>query len=379
MKKILHITKMKGISGSENHLFTLLSGLNHDQFEVSLSILAEPQHRPLLEDFRENLSNAGVTVSIVTITRHLDIGLIWRLRQEMLRQRVDIVHTHLIHADLHGTIAAKLAGVATILSSKHNDDDFRHNPVIGRLNRLLTRLHTKSVVISDWIGTFNRDVEGVPAEKIVRIHYGLQPETVTCHADPDFLRREFDIPAHAPVIGTIGRLTEQKGHTYWLDALKPVIAEFPDLRVFFIGNGELQESLEQQARQLGIAQNLIFTGYRTDALKLLSGFDFFVFPSLWEGFGLVILEAMALKKAVIGSRISAIPESVGDGETGILVPAKDVDGLTQAMQKLLRDPALARSMGDAGFRRLQTEFTVEKMVHETEQLYCEVLGLERRA
>ncbi len=374
--KILHITKMKSVSGSENHLLTMLSGLNHEQFEVSLCILAERRHISLLEDFQKELSNTGVTVSILPMKRHLDFGLIWRLRREMLRTRTDIVHTHLIHADLHGTIAAKLAGVSTILSSKHNDDDFRHKPAIGWLNRLLTRWQIRIIVISDWIGTFNREVEGVPAEKIVRIHYGLQPETVTRHADPNFLRKEFNIPPEAPVIGTIGRLDKQKGQAYWLDALKPVIVEFPELRIVLIGDGALRESLKQQVRQLGIAQNVIFTGYRTDALKLLSGFDFFVFPSLWEGFGLVILEAMALKKAVIGSRVSAIPESVQDGQTGILVPAKDVDGLTQAMLKLLRDPALARSMGEAGLTRLHTHFTVETMVNETERVYRDVLGLE---
>lgn len=379
MNNILHITKMKGISGSENHLFTLLSELQQrGDFALWLIILAEPRHVKNLTDFQQRLAATGARVVILPMSRHLDAGLIWRLYRLMRRERFDIVHTHLIHADLHGTIAATLAGVPAILSSKHNDDDFRHNPAIGWLNRLLTRRHKRIIVISDWIGTFTREVEGVPAEKIVRIHYGLDPDTVTRHADPDALRREFEIPPDAPVIGTIGRLTEQKGQRYWLEALKPVIAEFPDLRVALIGDGELRDALQQQAEQLGIARNLVFTGYRTDALMLLSGLDFFVFPSLWEGFGLVILEAMALQKAVIGSRVSAIPESVQDGETGILVAAKDVSGLTAAMLTLLRDPARARSMGEAGFRRLQTHFTVDTMVNETAHVYHDVLAAKKR-
>jgi len=373
--KILHITKMKSVSGSENHLLSLLSGLDKERFEASLWLLAEPRYYSRLEAYYQTLTGLGIEVLILPMQRHVDPALLWRLRRDMARRQFDIVHTHLIHADLYGTLAAKLAGVSTVLSSRHNDDDFRHHPVIGWLNRMLTCWHARIIAISDWIGKFNHEIEGIPAEKIVRIHYGLQPETVTCHADPQFIRNEFNIPANAPVIGTIGRLAEQKGHTYWLDALQPVIAEFPELRVFFIGDGELREALENQANRLGIASNIIFTGYRTDALKLLSGFDFFVFPSLWEGFGLVILEAMALQKAVIGSRVSAIPESVQDGQTGILVPPKDVEGLTNAMLTLLRDPALARSMGEAGLKRLQTHFTVDKMVHATERVYLETLGM----
>ena len=138
--------------------------------------------------------------------------------------------------------------------------------------------------------------------------------------------------------------------------------------------GELQSELEVQANQLGLADNVVFTGYRPDALKLLSGFDFFAFPSLWEGFGLVLLESMALKKAVIASNISAIPESVQDGQTGLLVPPKDVEALAQAILTLLRDPQLSQRMGEAGFKRLQTHFTVEKMVRETERVYLEALS-----
>ena len=312
---------------------------------------------------------------VMTMSRHLDPSLLWRLRRLIQQERFDIVHTHLLHADLYGTLAAKWAGVRDIISSKHNDDAFRHYKPIQWLNAILTRWHTRIIVISDWIGKFNYEVEGLPAEKIVRIHYGVQPETIRCHADPHFIRKEFALPAEVPIIGTIGRLTAQKGQIYLLQAVRQVAAEFPEVRLVLVGNGELRSELESQAYQLGIASNVIFTGYRADALKLLSGFDLFVFPSLWEGFGLVLLEAMALEKAIVASNVSAIPESVQNGKTGLLVPPKEAQALAKALVTLLGDPQLSRTMGKAGFQRLQTHFTVEKMVRETESLYNEILNI----
>ena len=370
--KVLHISKMKGVSGSENHLLTLLAGLDKQRFEVALCILAESRHLPLLQDYRKTLAQTDVAVSMLVTHKYFDVKVFLTLKRYIAQGQFQIVHTHLIHADVYGTLAAKLAGVPVIVSSRHNDDRFRRYKVLVWLNRLLARWHAKIIVISDWVGRFLQEVEGIPGDKIVRIHYGLQPETITAQADPHYVRQQLQIPEGGPVIGTIGRLTAQKGHPYLLQAIAKVKAQFPELRVVILGDGELRAELEQQATNLGVETNVIFTGYRNDAIKLLSGFDFFVFPSLWEGFGLVLLEAMALKKAIVASAVSAIPESVLDGQTGILVPPQDADRLAEAILKLLQDRSLANRMGEAGYEYLQQQFTVSKMVSATENLYTEL-------
>lgn len=370
--KVLHITKMKGISGSENHLLTLLAGLNKDRFEVYLCILAESRHLCLLQEYTRKLEIAGIIVSVLVMHKYANVSLVWKLRNYILRENIHIVHTHLIHADFYGTLAAKLAGVATILSSRHNDDRFRKYLPLIWLNRFLARWHSNIIVISDWIGVFLQEVEKIPVEKIVRIHYGLEAKIIIDKTNPQYIRQQFQIPNQVPVIVTIGRLTDQKGHTYLLRAVKQVKAQFPDLRVLIIGDGELRPELENQSKELELEANVIFPGYRNDALKLLSGCDFFVFPSLWEGFGLVLLEAMALKKAIVASNVSAIPESVVDGKTGILVPPKDPEKLAEATVTLLNDHELRLSMGEAGYIHLQDNFSVQKMVTATETLYMRV-------
>jgi glycosyltransferase involved in cell wall biosynthesis len=376
--KILHITKIKGILGSENHLLTLLSELDAQRFEVHFCILAEHRHFSTLSDYAKKLEQAGVRVLILPISRHGGPQLLWTLRKYMIRERFDLVHTHLIHADFYGTLAAKLSGVPAIVSSRHNDDQFRHRKMLIGLNRFLAQFHSKIIVISEWISTFLQEVEGIPADKIVPIRYGLQPEPIMRRADPSYVRRQFQIQEQVPVIGTIGRLTAQKGQRYLLQALKRVTAQFPDIRVLILGDGELRVELENQARELGIAGNLILPGYRTDAIELLSGFDFFVFPSLWEGFGLVLLEAMALKKAIVASRVSAIPETVLNGQTGLLVPPKDPEKLSDALLTLLREPVLAQKMGESGFERLQAHFGIQNMVKATERIYNEALLTKER-
>lgn len=365
---------MKGVSGSENHLLTLLSGLDKDRFEVHFGILAESIHVPLLQNYKQTLEDAGVIVSVFVINKYFDLSLLWRLRRYILQKGFRLVHTHLIHADFYGTLAAKLAGTPIIMSSRHNDDRFRRYKPLIWLNRFLARWHSKVIVISDWVGKFLQEVEGISAEKIVCIHYGLEPEEILKQADPGYVRRQFQLSENVPVIGTIGRLTDQKGQRYLLQALTQIIPEFPLLRVVIVGDGELRVKLETQTKDLGLEANVIFGGYRHDAIQLLAGFDFFVLPSLWEGFGLVLLEAMALKKAIVASKVSAIPESVIDGETGILVPPKDVAKLVEALLRLLRHRETIGVMGEAGHKRLQQHFSVRKMVEATETLYLNIIG-----
>lgn len=373
--KVLHITKMKGVSGSENHLLTLLSELDKERFEIHFCILAEAAHTEFLQDYKGQLERAGVTTFILPMRKYLALPLVTQLRAYIRRYRFQIVHTHLIHADLYGTFAAKLADVPAIISSRHNDDRFRRHVMLVGLNRLLARWHAKVIVISDWVGTFLKQVEKIPVRKIVRIHYGLEIDEIARYADPQYVRRHFQIPENYPVIGTLARLSEQKGHRYLLQAVKILSSRFPDIRAVLIGDGELHGELTSLAKELNIEQHIIFAGFRErdEACRLLSGIDLFVFPSVWEGFGLVLLETMALKKAIVASDVSAIPESVLDGKTGLLVPPKESGQLAEAIQTLLEDRSKAEAMGQAGYRHLQEQFSVRKMIQATERVYKDVL------
>jgi glycosyltransferase involved in cell wall biosynthesis len=371
--RICHISKVTGISGSEKHLLILLGSLVARGYNITFLILEEAA-RPV-GYYADQLAAKGVQTARMRINGDLDPGLIVRLYRQLRRGDYDLVHTHLIHADLYGSVAARLAGVPVIVSTRHNPDRFREHPFFILLNRLIAPLHRRVIVISEALGRYTARVEGVNPDRIVPIHYGLP------FADPPRpgqVRREFKLPAEAPIIGIVGRLTEQKGHRTLLHAFAGLLDEHPHARLLVVGEGELRPALQTLARELDIAGRVIFTGYRDDAPRLMADCDVVAVPSLWEGFGLVLLEAMNAGKPVVASRVSAIPEIVLDGQTGLLVPPGDAQALASALGRLLGEPALAGEMGRLGRERLRSHFSVERMVDETEQVYRDLLGHGRR-
>lgn len=365
---ICHIFKITGVSGSENHLLTLASHLDRSWYRLTFCLLIE---RKLdLSAYVAALEAVGVEVVRFPIHADLDPLLLWRLARFLRAKKLDIVHTHLIHGDLYGTLAARLAGVPFVVSTKHNDNAFRRQRFYAWLDRNLARYQDRIITISYHLKRFCVEVEGLPADKIVPIHYGLDMKAFLKSADDGAaVRTEFSIPVDAHLVGVVGRLTEQKGHTYLLEAFAEVVQTLPSAHLLVIGDGELSSNLEYQVTRLGLHDNVTFAGYRQDVSRIMVALDVMAMPSLWEGFGLVLLEAMAAAKPIVATRVSAIPEIVADGETGLLVPPKDPEGLARALLALLHDPARAQEMGRRGRRRLEERFTVARMVEQTQAVY----------
>lgn len=376
----VHILKATGIAGAERHLLTLLPGLRARGIDARL-ILLHPPADPL-DTYVALLDASGVPVTRIPIYSHVDVRVIGRLRRALQAIRPDLVHTHLLHADLYGLSAALWARVPCRITTRHNDDAFRRRLPF----RLIHRFQWHSVVhagigISQAVTRFCIAVERAPAHKIRTIYYGLPlPVPLIDRREARAaLRTELHLPAQTVLIGGAGRLTMQKGFTYALRAFRLIEREFPDVHLVIAGDGPLSTPLRAEARQLGLARRVHFLGWRTDIANILAGLDVFVMPSLWEGFGLVLLEAMAQALPIVGSNVSAIPEIVAHGETGLLVPPRDPDALADALRTLLRDPALMRHLGMLGEDRLEQMFGAEAMIDATAALYHEVLGAGRRA
>lgn len=366
--RICHITKATGIAGSEKHLLMLLKGLDKAKYQVKLILLVERDKS--LDDCVLHFEGGGVQVKRVLIRGDIDPLLVWRLYRLLREGNYDLVHTHLIHADLYGTLAAKLAGVPIIVSTKHNDDAFRRHSLYAFLDRLASKFANKIIVISDSLRRFFVEVEGLDAGKITRIYYGLDAAEFGVHSLGDSsVREEFGIEANWPMAGIVARLDRQKGHTYLLTAFAKVVETLPQAKLLVVGDGYLRGDLEKQTRGLGITSQVTFTGWRNDVPRIMADLDLLILPSLWEGFGLVLLEAMAMAKPIVATRVSAIPEIMVDGETGILVPPKDPNSLAEAIIRLVQNPSRAREMGRKGRERLEKEFSVEKMVKQAERVY----------
>jgi glycosyltransferase involved in cell wall biosynthesis len=375
----VHILKATGIAGAERHLLTLLPGLRARGIDARLILLHPPQNP--LDTYAALLDASGVPLTRIPIDSHVDIGVIGRLRRALQAIQPDLVHTHLLHADLYGLSAALWARVPYRITTRHNDDVFRRRLILRLIHRLQWRYVVQAGIgISQAVTRFCVQIEHAPAHKMRTIYYGLPLPVppIDRREARAALRAELKLPADAVLIGGAGRLTTQKGFTYALQAFKRIEREFPEAHLLIAGDGPLNMPLKAEARQLGLARRVHFLGWRTDIPNVLAGLDVFVMPSLWEGFGLVLLEAMAQALPVVGSAVSAIPEIVAHGETGLLVPPRDPDALADALRTLLRDPALMRHLGMLGEDRLERMFGADAMIEATAALYHEIVGAGRR-
>ncbi|MBW1613078.1 MAG: glycosyltransferase [Deltaproteobacteria bacterium] len=165
----------------------------------------------------------------------------------------------------------------------------------------------------------------------------------------------------------------EKGFEYLVETLPDVLREYPDARFLIVGEGPLRDKLKVKSEELSVEDKVVFTGFRSDIKEILSAVDLLVVPSLLEGFPMVTLEAMAMAKPIVATNIDGITEQITDGVTGILVPPKDPSALAKAIIRALTNKELARSMGLSAREKVELEFSVEKMVAETERVYLSLL------
>lgn len=367
--KVLHIQKVSSIAGSENHLLTLLPLLKEYGYIIEILIFTEKKQSSDL--FVEKMKAKGIkTERFIIENKHFNPSLIPRLVKKIKQEKYDLVHTHLIHADLYGMIAAKIAGVKAIVSSRHNDNAFRRKFPWNLLINLNTKLADHLICISESLKQFSMKYEGTPEQKISVIYYGFKPQNKPINSN---LKKEFNWSEEITIIGIVARLIEQKGHSTLLKAMSQILPEFPPTKLVIIGDGTLRQSLEEYSKKLGINKQTHFLGYHQNAAEMMHDFDIFVHPSRWEGFGLVFLEAMAAKLPIIATNVSAIPEIVEDKTTGLLVPKDDEKALVKAISKLLSNPDLAKNMGEKGKKRLENYFTVDIMTQKIANLYEQLL------
>jgi glycosyltransferase involved in cell wall biosynthesis len=231
------------------------------------------------------------------------------------------------------------------------------------------------ITISHALEGFVREVEGIDPDKVLTVHYGLEPPSPLPDARQQ-AREKLGCGENGALLGVFGRLVRQKGIDILLEALPTVHERHPDARLVVVGEGALRGDLERQVARLGLGDMVTFTGWIENGRALMPACDLIVVPSRWEGFGLVTLEAMGYSLPIVASRTSALPEIIQHDKTGLLVPPENPPALASAINSMLSHPKRARSFGKAGYRRLSREFTVDKMVEATLEVYADVLADE---
>jgi glycosyltransferase involved in cell wall biosynthesis len=342
---VVHVHRIGGIGGSERHLLTLLPALAARGLDVRFVGLDNPAAAP--EPFYEQLR---VPFERLPCPRDLDPALVRRLTQAL--RGADLVHTHLVHADVYGALAAR----APLVSTKHNDDPFRAGP-FRHVERLLARRLRRVIAISDALRRFSVERVGLPAEKIDVVHYGLDELPPPWGGNPD-LR----LPAGARVLLCVARLAPQKGVDVAVRALPLIRKRHPNAVLVVLGDGPERARLA--------AEGVYLPGRVGDVAAWYGRAEIVVHPARWEGFGIALLEAMLAARPVVATAAGAAPEIVADGTTGLLVPPEDPAALARVVVGLLDDPGRAAALGRAGLDRARAEFSVERMAEQTAAIYA---------
>ncbi len=301
------------------------------------------------------------------------------LLRYLKRGRIDLVQTLLFHSDVAGRAISRLARTREgqrrrpAIVSSVRASNVRNRRWQFALARLTAPLADAFTAVSERSLDFAARHEGVDKARATVIPNGIDLAHWRDLPERAEARRRLGLDPDAFVVGTVGRLHEQKGHRYLLAAAKRVLAERPDTVFVIAGYGPLRDHLERMAKELGVAQQVQFLGFRRDVPTILAATDVFALPSLWEGMSNAILEAMAAARPVIATEVDGNVEQVVDGETGLLVPAADVEALAEALLRLAADPAAARAMGAAGRRRVETTFTIDRMTDAYLDIYARLL------
>ncbi len=288
----------------------------------------------------------------------------WKL---IRRLRVDVVCTNMDKELRFGGIAAKMAGVLAIVP--HRQIDY---PLKNTWTYHWTYAHVATGIIANSSATkksLMKNSPWLPAGKIRVIYLGVEYFRFSSPAKKN-LRKEMGISQKDFLVGFVGQLDERKGVETFVKSFCFLSEKKSHVTLLVVGEGKLKNRLMDMASQCH--GRVIFAGYRNDVDEVMKCIDVLVLPSFWEGFGIVLIEAMAAGKPVVTTRTSNMPEIVTDKKDGFLIPPGDEDSLTKVLINLIEKPELKKEMGRLGQKKVQKQFTLEKMVDQTEDFFLQL-------
>ncbi|MEK6622407.1 MAG: glycosyltransferase family 4 protein [Planctomycetota bacterium] len=375
--KVLHIITRLEKGGAPAILLEVLQRSDRCQFEQHIATGLSPERE---NDMIPNSRYMGFPFYVVpSLVRDIrpfpDIRALISLYALIVKGGFDVVHCHTSKGGFLGRIAARLANARVIIYSPHGDifeGYFGKTKtfVFTVLERFAARFTDKIITLTkNGISPYIKAGIGKESQ-FDYIYNGVDVASLEKKkCDTMQKRRELGIDAGSFVVVTAGRLVPVKGQAFLISAMSGIVKEAPNVMLVVLGDGELRSRLEEQARALKLEDRVLFTGMRNDVPEIVSCCDVFALPSVNEGFGVVLLEAMAVKCPIVATGVGGVPEVILDGITGILVPPKDPAQLAQAILKLMKDPQLSARLAGSGYQRLKTHFDIQITVSKTELLY----------
>ena len=375
----IHVFQVsKSTGGVGAYTRRLVGSLNKDRFQVTVACLSKDSEKMASDLARLDGVNA---FSIPMAQHHIDpfsdLKVLYKIYKKIRTEKFDLIHAHTSKPGFLARLAAIGSGVPVIYRPA-NFSFYDGVPgwqvfIYVALERFAARYLTRRIMmVSAGERELARRYKVGNDAQFVLIRTGIDIDSFNSTVDKKRIRDACSIPEHALVVGTVARLTKDKSPFDFAEAAMKIHLRYPDVHFVWVGDGPLETQLRKKIDELGLKNVFHLTGYQSNVKDFLRIMDCFVLSSMSEALSIAMLEAMASGLPVISTRVNGADEAIVDGETGILIPIGDVEGLVGAMETLLNSPSLLRVMGDAARRKALEEFSLSRMTSEIEALYEEV-------
>lgn len=370
MKTILFLETRLGMGGAEQMWCELIKRLDRTRFRPVVCCLYEPGV------LGEELQRSGIPVHSHLASNRWDVGVFFRLSNLLRRERVDLLYTiNQPMAQFWGVLCGKAAGVRALVTCIHSTGKISRAGRRLWINRLTFRWTDRILALGQMHKAYLMAEEGIEEGKIEIIPNGIDPDRFSRAGDGRLLKENLGISSNSSVVAIVAMLRPEKNHEVFLGAARRILSEIPETHFLIVGDGPERASLEMRAGDLGLAPHVHFLGLRQDVPALMNLCDVAVLSSkpVVETQSISVLEYMASAKPVVATRVGSLPELIEDGKSGYLVDPGDEEALAERILRLLRNPEKAREMGRFGREKVQTSYTVERMVQMTEALFDRLL------
>ena len=369
-KKVMWLIKGLGIGGAEKLLQLSIPHVDSQRFDYEVAYLL-PWKNALVPAFEE----AGVPVFCLNHRKPYDAMIIPRLVRLLKDREVDLLHVHLPYSGILGRLASKMAPVKGVVYSEHNLWE-RYHWLTAAANRLTFGYNDAVIAVSAEVEQSIRrryKINGRPS--LSTILNGVDTDHLEAVSqDLAGLRQEFGIPEGHQLVVHVANFTPKKRHEDLIRAARIVVDQEPQTTFLLVGQGPLEKEVKAQALKLGLEGTVVFAGFRPGAARIIAAADVFVLPSLYEGLPIAMLEAMALGRPVVASRVGGVPEAIDDEVDGLLIDPLDPAQLAEKILTLFHNPELRRRLSANAAQKVRDQFSVKRMVKSTEAIYSSVLA-----
>jgi glycosyltransferase involved in cell wall biosynthesis len=371
--KVCHLISGDLWAGAEVQAYVILSSLSRlPQLDLTVVILNEGK-------LAKELRKIGLNAVVIDESVHGFFPILRLIKENLKDKNIDILHSHRYKENVLGGLLKKSGTVRHLVQTVHGiDEPFKGIKrlkinLYSKLNEYFTRNYFNKVL------TVSFDIQNklskiITPEKLITIHNAINTANLKVTRSAVEVREELGIGKNHPIIGSVGRMVPIKGYDIFLKAAKVILEVKPEVTFLLAGDGPLKSEFERTAKEMGLEKAVKFLGFREDILDIINCFDIFMLSSYYEGIPIALLEAMALKKAVVATMVGGLKEVIEENVSGLLVEPGDPQALALACAKLLGSPELRCKMEIAAKERIDEEFSIDVQRGRVLKIYSEIMS-----